>query len=144
LQGPLVLLFEVVGAEEQPVVPVDPQPADIIDNRLNELLLLPGGVGVIEPQVEETTEFLSDAVVDPDSLRVSDMKVGVGLRREARVDAGESPGTQILDDGPADEVHRHLRAPKPVFFDMRRAHDSVAPFPLSGISVRGTSDRRVN
>jgi hypothetical protein len=63
LDGPAVELLEVVGGEEEPVFPVGAEPAHILDDGVDILLLLFEGVGVVKAQVELATVILGDAVI---------------------------------------------------------------------------------
>ncbi len=82
----LVVLLEVVGAEEEPVAPVEAQPVNILLNGLYELHVLLGGVGVVHAQIAQAVVFFRGAEVDAQSLAVADVQVAVWLRREPGVD----------------------------------------------------------
>ena len=51
LDRPIVKLLEVVGGVEQPVFPIEAQPADVVHDRIDVLLLFLGRIGVVEAQV---------------------------------------------------------------------------------------------
>ena len=106
VERPPVILLEVVRAEEKAVVPIRPHPADVLDDGIHVLLLFLGGVGVVKAQVEEAVEIQSDAIVNPDGLRMADVQVGVRLGRESGVDMIEPPRCQVLLHRLADEICR--------------------------------------
>ena len=124
LDGPLVHLLEIVRGEEQPVAPVRADPAHVLDDGVHELLLFLGRVGVVEPQIEQPAEILRDAEIDPERLRVADMQIGVRLRREARVDAVEAPGAQVLLHRLADKI-RGRSGRRAAFVTLLRLHGFV-------------------
>ena len=92
----LVHLPEIIGGEEQPVLPVRPQPLDVLLDGFHEFDVLLGGVGVIEAHVEFAVVLPGQAVVQKYALGMSDMQVAVGLRREAGVHGLTCPLRQIL------------------------------------------------
>ena len=105
LLGPLVELVEVVGGVELAALPVGPEPADVVADGIDVLLLLLGGVGVVVAQVALAAVLHGEAEVQADRLGVADVQVAVRLRREARVDAAaEPPGAVVLLDDLLDEV----------------------------------------
>ena len=107
LLGPLVELLEVVGGVELAVLPVDAEPADVVADGIDVLLLLLGGVGVVVAEVELAAVLLGEAVVQADRLGVADVQVAVRLGREARVHAAAEPaGAVVLLDDLLDEVER--------------------------------------
>ena len=98
-------IIEVVRGEVEPVPPVEPEPLDILDDGLHVLVLLLHRVRVIEPQIAQSPVLLGDAEVEADGLRVSDVQVAVGLRREACVHSTfVFVGSVVLVDYLADEV----------------------------------------
>ena len=105
LDRPLVHLLEVVGGVEEPVVPVGAEPADVLDDRIDVLLLFLLGVGVVEAQVELAAELRGDAVVQADALGVADVQIAVRLRREPRRHApAPFARLQVVRDHLPDEV----------------------------------------
>ena len=68
-----VHLLEVVGRVIHLLGPVEPQPADVFLNRLDVLDVLLGGIGVVEAQVADATEFLGDAEIEDDRFGVADV-----------------------------------------------------------------------
>ena len=58
LDGPLVELLEVVGGEVQVLAPVEAEPAHVLLDGVDVLLLLLDGVGVVEAQVAAAAELL--------------------------------------------------------------------------------------
>ena len=83
---PLVHLLEIVACEKQPVIPFGPQPADILDNGIDKLLLFLDRIGIVKAQIEKPAELGRDSVIDPDGLCVADMQICVRLRRKTGMD----------------------------------------------------------
>ncbi len=81
--GPVVELLEIIGRVIEVLAPVEAEPAHVGLDGVDVLLLLLGGVGVVEAQVATAAEFLRDAEIQADRLGVADMQVAVGLRRKA-------------------------------------------------------------
>ncbi len=110
LDGPVVQLVKVLRGIALFTGPLETQPLDVGLDRIDVLLVFLGRVGVVEAQVAGATEFLSQAEVHADRLGVADVQVAIGLRREARDDAGVFARVQIsLHDG-AQKVGRNGRA----------------------------------
>jgi hypothetical protein len=80
---PLVELLEVVRRVVEVLAPVEPQPADVGLDGVDELLLFLHRVGVVEAQVAAAAELAGDAEVEADRLGVADVQVAVRLRGEA-------------------------------------------------------------
>ena len=107
LLGVAVHLLEVVGGVEHPIAPVEPEPADVLLNRVHVLDVFLRRVGVVEAEVAEAAEFLGDAEVEADRLGVADVQIPVRLRGKPRVDTPAVPALfQIVGDDVADEVLR--------------------------------------
>ena len=107
LNRPVVELLEVVGGVEQPIFPIAAEPADVVDDRIDVLLLFLGGVGVVEPQVELAAVLLGEAEVQADALGVADVQIAVRLGRKPRVHAAAVlAGGAIGVDDLLDEVPR--------------------------------------
>ena len=79
LNGILVVLLEVVGAVEETITPVKAQPVNVFLDRVNELHILLGGVGIVHTQVTHTAELLGSAEVDDQCLAVADVQIAIGL-----------------------------------------------------------------
>jgi hypothetical protein len=105
LLGVVVELLEVVGGEEQPVPPVETEPADVALDRLDVLDVLLGRVRVVEAEVAGAAVVGGEPEVEADALRVPEVEVAVRLRGEAGRDAATvlSAPAVLLDEG-ADEV----------------------------------------
>ena len=86
------------------IAPVEAEPADVVLDGSDELVLLPGRVGVIEAQVAAPAELSRDAEIQTDRLGVADMEIAVGLGREAGDDGAGAPGIEIGADDIADEI----------------------------------------
>ena len=99
LLGVLIALLEVVAAVEDAAVGVSPQPVQVLQDAVDILGALPGGVGVVQTEVEFAAVGLGDGPVDIDGLGAADVQVAVGLRREPGVDLGDFALGQIgVDD----------------------------------------------
>ena len=68
------------------VAPVEAEPLDIPQDRINILLVLLDGVGVVEADVADPAILLGDAEVHTYRLGVSDVEVAIGLRGKSRLD----------------------------------------------------------
>src|SRR5690606_2524025 len=98
VNGPLVQLLEVIGSVML-LGPLKAQPAHILPDGIDVLLIFLGRVGVIETQVALAAELLGQAEVQTDRLGMADMQVAVGLRREAGDDLAVLAALQVgLDD----------------------------------------------
>ena len=102
--GELVHLVEQVRGVEEAVAPVEAEPAHVLLDGADVVLVLLGGVGVVHAEVALAAEELRHAEVDADRLGVADVEVAVGLGREARDDGavvgagGEIVGDELLDE----------------------------------------------
>ena len=105
LQRPLVELAEIVGGVAEPL-PVEAQPAHVLLDGIDVLLLFLFGIGVVEAQVGFAAELVREAEVEADSLGVADVEVAVGLGRKARLDDRVAVlfGAHIFGDLVAEEV----------------------------------------
>jgi len=106
--GPLVQPFEIVRGEEEVLAPIVSKPFDVGLNRIDELLLFPGRVGVIEPQMAAPAELLRDAEVEADGLGMPDMQVAVRFRRKPRDDHLMLFGIEIGLHDVADKIAARL------------------------------------
>ena len=107
LLGPLVHSLKVVGGIVEPVVPVIPQPVDVLLDGVHILHVLLDGVGVVHAQVADAPKALGRAKVDVDGLGVANVQVAVGLGWEAGVHLhplGASAGAHVLLHKVVDEV----------------------------------------
>ena len=102
--GPLVQLLEIVGGEVEVFAPVEPQPPDIALDGFDELQLFLDRVGIVEPEVTASAEFLGDAEVETDGLGVADVEIAVGLGRKPRHHAPVAALSQIRAYDIADEI----------------------------------------
>ena len=105
LQSPLVELAEVVGGVAEPL-PLEAEPAHVLPDGVDVLLLFLFGIGVVEAQVGLAAELVGEAEVDADGLGVADVQVAVGLGWKARLDDRVAVlfGAHILGDDVAEEV----------------------------------------
>ena len=109
-QGVPVQRLEVVRRVVEVLSPVEPEPADVLPHRFDELRLLGVRVGVVEAEVAAPPGvFGRDPEVETDGLGVADVQEPVGFRREAGDDApAVLPGLEVPRDHLPDEVHHHL------------------------------------
>ena len=111
LDRPLVELGKVIRRIERTIVPVEPEPLHIFDDRFDVKVFFFSRVGIIEAQVTQTTKLAGKTKVEADGLGMSNVEEPVRLRWKSRLDASV-PLTcfQVaLDDFP-DEVGRHCRS----------------------------------
>ena len=101
---PFVELLEVVRGVMEVLAPVEAEPAHVGLDRVDVLLLLLRRVRVVEAQVATPAELGGDPEVQADRLRVADVEIAVGLRREARDDRVPRTRAQVLGHDVADEV----------------------------------------
>ena len=101
----VVELLIVAGGEVLVLGPVEPQPADVVFDGLDESLFLLGRVRVVEAQMTGAAVLGGDPEVETDRLGVPDVQVAVGLRRKAGDDAvAVLGGLEVLGNDLADEV----------------------------------------
>src|SRR5690606_32531272 len=98
------------GSVHGAAVPLEAEPAHVLFDRLDELLVLFTRAGVVHPQVAAAAIGHGDAEVDAGGAHVPDVKVPVGLRRKARLHAAAVPAaSQVFLDDLLDEVlHSHV------------------------------------
>jgi hypothetical protein len=106
--GPIVELFEVVGGEVEVLAPVEAEPAHVLLDRLDVLVLFLGRVGVVEAQGAIAAELFGHTEVEADRLGVADMEIAVGLRREAGDHPRHPAGVEVRAHDVADEIARAL------------------------------------
>ena len=102
--GPLVETLEVVGGEVKVFAPVEAEPAHVFLDRLDELVLLLGRIGVVEAHVAAPAELLRHAEVETDRLGVPDVQIAVGLGREACDHLVMPPGRKVGADYRPNEI----------------------------------------
>ncbi len=85
LDRQLVGLLKIVRAVVEAVAPVEAQPVDVLLDRVDELGIFLGGVGVVHAEVAQAAEMLGRAEVDRQGLAVADMQIAVRLGRETGV-----------------------------------------------------------
>ena len=109
LHRPRVQLLEVVARVVEMRTPVVAEPAHGVDDRVDVLLALLGGVGVVEAQVAAAAELLGHTEVNGDRQGVADVQIAVRLGRKARDDlAAEPPAGVVLQDDVLNEVRRRF------------------------------------
>ena len=104
LDGVGVHAFEVVRGLVVVLVPLEAQPADVLLDRVDVFDLFLGRIRVVHAQVAAALEFEGEAEVQADRLRVADVQVAVGLRREAGGDGRVLTRGQVGVDDLLDEV----------------------------------------
>ncbi len=103
--SPGIELVEVIGSEVQAVFPIEAQPADVVDDRIDVLDLFLGGIGVIEAQVVFAAVLLRHAKVQADGFGVTDVQVTVRLGWEAGMHPPAEPAAAVIGfDDLADEI----------------------------------------
>ena len=80
-------------------VPVEPQPADHLDDRVDVLAFFLLRIGVVEAQVTDAAVVARQPEVEADRLRVADVQIAVRLGGKAGADA-----RRIGDDGAIDRM----------------------------------------
>ena len=120
--GPVVELLEIVRRVIEVPAPIKAEPAHIAFDRIDIFLLLLGRVCIVETQMAASAEFLGDTEIEADRFGVPDMKITVGLGREAGHDLLAAAGLQIGRNDVADEI-----APALYCGRLDRAHDYPAP-----------------
>jgi hypothetical protein len=69
------------------VAPVESEPLDVVEDVVNILCVLLGGVGIVKTEVTHPVVVFCYTKVHADGFGMSDMKITVRLRRETRLDA---------------------------------------------------------
>src|SRR5439155_21936809 len=103
VDGPLVELMEVVGGVVEMLAPVEAEPADVLLDRVDVLLLFLDRVRVVEAQVTAPAELLGDPEVERDRLGMADVEVSVRLGREPRHHLRDATVAQIGGNDLTDE-----------------------------------------
>jgi len=106
LYGKLVESFEVIRGKEHLLVPVEPQPSDVVLNGLYIFRIFGGRIGIVKSQVADAAwGVVCQAEVQADRFRVADMEIAVRLRWKARHDsAAMFASGEISGYYPADKV----------------------------------------
>ena len=87
------------------MIPVEPQPADILFDRIDVLDIFLARICVIEPQVAESVEFSGETEIETDGFRMSDVQIAVRLRWKTRVDpAAVLVLLKVLDNYVSDKM----------------------------------------
>jgi hypothetical protein len=73
LDGVSIELLEIVGGVKEAIIPIEPEPSDILDNGIHILDVLLARIGIIESQIAETPEFGSQPEIEADRFGVSNM-----------------------------------------------------------------------
>src|SRR5205085_714501 len=116
---------EVVRGEMLMRAPFEAEPAHRFLDRIDVLLLLLGGIGVVEAQMAAPAVLGGEAEVEADRLRVAEMQVAVRLGREAGDDLLHPARSEVRLDDLADEVARGR--------ETRFVHRSILPKVLKAI-----------
>jgi len=101
--GPFIQQTKIVGSVGY-LHPLDPEPACIIHNRLDEFGLFLGRVGIVETQDQLSVVLLRDQIIDHEGFDVSDVQIAVRFGWQARADVVVASRTQVFCDGFADKI----------------------------------------
>ncbi len=104
LHGDLIHLVKIVAGKEQTILVIRSQPCHILLDRLHKFRLFFGRIRIIETKIELAAIFLRKAVVQKNTLGVSDVQIAVGFRREAGLYMIIPSLRQILVDLQLNEV----------------------------------------
>jgi hypothetical protein len=104
LLGKGVHLLEIVRGVVHPLGPVESEPAHVLLDRLHVLSVFFGRIRVVEAEIADPAEFLGNAEVQTDRLRVANVQIPVGFGREPRMGPAVPAGSQIAGDDLTDEV----------------------------------------
>ena len=99
--------LEVVAGEVEVLAPVATQPPDVLLNAVDVFLLFPGGIGVVEAQMELRAGrgvFPRDTPAQADGLGMPDVQVAIRLRRKTGDNPRMFPARQILRHDVTDEI----------------------------------------
>ncbi len=102
--GRFIELIEVIGRVAEAVLPVEAQPADVPLDRLDILLALLAGIGVVEAQKRTAAVLGSHAEVQADGFRMPDVQETIRLRREAGDDGVVLSAREVIGDDLANEI----------------------------------------
>ena len=104
--GNIVQLLEVIRGKKHLVLPVEPQPSNIVLNGLDVLKIFGGWIGIVESQVADAARsIVCQAKVQADRFRVADMEIAVRFRWKTRNDsAAMFAGFVIGSHNAADKV----------------------------------------
>ena len=102
--GPVVKLREIIGGEVEVLAPLEAEPTHIALDRLDELHLLLGRIGVVETQMAAPAELGRDAEVQADRLGMADVQVAVGLGRKAGDHTLDTARLEVAMDHLANEI----------------------------------------
>ena len=67
------------------MIPLKAEPLDVLQNRIDILRILLGGVGIVEAEIAFAAVFHSGGEIDADRLGMADVQIAVRLRGEARL-----------------------------------------------------------
>jgi len=90
-------------------MPVEAEPADLVDDRVDVLLLFLLRVGVVEAQVADAAVLLRQPEIEGDALGVADVQVAVRLGRKAGADPRRVGGRAGLMGGIARRAGKGTR-----------------------------------
>ncbi len=122
LDSRLVHRVEVVGSPEL-LIPLESEPVDVSLDRLDELDIFLGRIGIVISQVASSAVLQRCTEVQAEGLSVSDMQISVRFRRESRYDFLVLAGRKVFIDDVMDEVAGHVL----IFFSCCKCH-SLTPF----------------
>src|SRR5450759_4031430 len=101
----VIELPEIIRRVEEPVLPVEPEPVDVLLDRIHVLNVLLERVRVVKSEVALSAVLARDAEVQADRLGVADVEVAVRLGGKARRDAPSVLSrAPVLVENVADEI----------------------------------------
>ena len=103
LLGPFVELVEIVGSVAL-LRPLEAQPFDVFLDGIDILHVFLGRIGVVVAEIRLAAVFLGKAEIDTQALGMAQMKIAVGLRREAGDDAVVFSGREVRLDNLFEEI----------------------------------------
>ena len=84
--------------------PIESEPAHVAFDGVDIFLLFLGRIGVVEAQMATPAELLRNSEIEADRLRMTDVKIPVGLRRKPGHHRVVALLVQIGLDDIADEI----------------------------------------
>ena len=107
LLGPFVELVEVIGCVKL-FLPIESEPLDVFLDGVDVLGILLCGIGVVVAEIGLASVLLREPEIDAEALRVPEMKVSVGLGREAGEYGTDLPALEVVFDYFFQEIEAFL------------------------------------
>jgi hypothetical protein len=102
-KGTLVHFTEIIRGKEQPV-PFEPEPLNVVLDRLYEFDVFFYGIRIVKPQVCPSFELIRKLKIKANRFGVPDVQVSVRFRREASNHFFYFAGCEILDYDVFDKI----------------------------------------